>query len=753
MTQSSDPNQVIKIWCLRGIKVALFAAILLAFYLVYLDAWVQNKMHGPKWDKPIKVFARPLQVYPNLFLAKQELIRELAMLGYQKRNEISALGQYRVAKNYVELYRRNFTFIDGEVNAARLRIGFEDGRVAVVEAKKDGQWQTEKSEFLDPLLISRTSENSNEDREILDLSLVPEWMIDTLLVVEDKDFYHHHGVSVMAIGRALLANISAGRKVQGGSTLTQQLAKNLLLNDSRKTYFRKFKEALIALILDYRFSKDAILEAYFNEIYLGQNGARAVHGFALASKFYFSKPLAELDKHEFALLIAMVKGPSYYSPTRQAKRAKSRRDLVLQLMVSENIIDSSEYQYFVDLPMSVKMKKTKGRSPYPSYMQLVDRELAKIELDDDAEKGILVFTAMDPLLQRGYQKSFAQRLDRLEQAHKQKQLNGAVVSVGLDEGGVLALVGDRNATFGGFNRALNADRNIGSLVKPAVYLTALQQSKYHLGTVIDNTSVTMQNNRGKTWQPANFDKTSGGTVLMYEALSKSMNLPTVHLGMAVGLNQVASTLQKLGIEKSINKYPSLLLGAISLTPYEVAKMYLPLANYGQNLQVGAITGVTTPDGIVLWQKELGAKQVFDYQSAYELGFGLQAVTTTGTARRLTSVTDARLAGKTGTTDDLRDSWFSGFDQNRVTTVWVGKDDNSPVNLTGSQGALAVFMDLQKIRKPESISKPKPHDVDMRFVEKGSGKVLSDNCGEYIQVPITAGKVAAEKKCPSLFDWF
>ena len=753
MTQRSDPNQVIKLWFLRGLKAALFASIALAFYLVYLDAWVQDKMHGPKWEKPIKVFARPLQIYPNLYLSKSELEQELQLLGYQKRNTITAMGQYKAARHYVEFFRRDFVYLDGEIQAERLRIGFDNNRVVAVESKSEGAWKRLSLAYLDPLLISRKSAKSNEDREILDLSLVPEWMVDTLLVVEDKDFYHHHGVSFMAIARALVANISAGRKVQGGSTLTQQLAKNLLLNDSRKTYFRKFKEALIALILDYRFSKDAILEAYLNEIYLGQNGARAVHGFALASKFYFNKALAELDKHEFALLIAMVKGPSYYSPVRQQKRAKGRRDLVLQLMVSENIIGSDEYQYFVDLPMTLNMQKTKGRSLYPSYMQLVDKELVQIELDKDANDGILIFTAMDPLLQSGYQKSFTRSLETLERRHKQKQLNGGIVSIGLDEGGVLAVVGDRNNNFGGFNRALSADRNIGSLVKPAVYLTALQNSKFHLGSTINNDPVTMKNNKGRLWQPENYDKTSGGEVLLYDALSKSMNLPTVHLGMEVGLNKVASTLQRLGVEEKINKYPSLLLGALSMTPYEVAKSYLPLASYGQNMKVGAITAITTPDGIELWQKDPAARQVYDYQTAYELSYGLQAVTKNGTAKRLGNSVNADLAGKTGTTDDLRDSWFSGFDQNKVTTVWVGKDDNSPVNLTGSQGALSVFIDLQGIRKPESINKPKPHDVEMRFIDKSTGEVLSSDCGDYLQVPITAGKITEVKKCPALFDWF
>ncbi|NVK24548.1 MAG: transglycosylase domain-containing protein, partial [Gammaproteobacteria bacterium] len=474
MSNQVDPNQVLKTWFYRSVKLMVFVAIITTFYLIYLDAWVQQKMSGPKWQTPIKVYARPLQLYPHLYLNPQELISELKLLNYRKSTSVREPGQYKQNDEMVTFYRREFVYVDGAVLPQKVRVSFENNRVTDVETYSQNQWNQEAISMLEPLLISRESDDNNEHREIINLATVPEWMIDTLITVEDKNFYHHNGISPFAIARALLANIRAGRKVQGGSTLTQQLAKNLLLNDSRKSYIRKIKEAFIALILDYRFSKDAILEAYFNEIYLGQNGNNGVHGFALASKFYFDKPLAELERHEFALLVAMVKGPSYYNPLRQQKRALARRDLVLQLMVSDNVIDNKEYEYFIQQPMQVVNKVGQGKSRFPSYMQLVMRELKALQLPEQHEaNGLLVFTGLDPVLQKNYEKLFNRSIKQLEKQHKLQDINGAVISLSLDNASISALVGDKHANSFGFNRALDANRNIGSLIKPAVYLTAL----------------------------------------------------------------------------------------------------------------------------------------------------------------------------------------------------------------------------------------------------------------------------------------
>jgi len=757
MTQAVDPNQFLKKWSIRFLKTGVFLSILLAFYVIYMDAWVQTRMTGQKWETPVKVFARPLSLYQHKFLPQNELVAELKILNYSKVSTIEKPGQYSVGNNSVEVYRREFIGVDEQYPAKKIQVNFgsnnNDSRIESVMWVHEGNWLLSSVETLDPLLISRKTNSNNEDRDIINLATVPEWMIDTLLVVEDRNFYHHHGVSPFAILRALWTNLLAGRKVQGGSTLTQQLAKNLLLNDNRKTYLRKFKEAITALILDYRFSKDDILEAYFNEIYLGQNGNRAVHGFALASKFYFSKPLVELEQHEFALLVAIVKGPSYYNPERHPERAKERRDLVMQLMVSENVTDSADYEKYIAKPMVLKQSKSKGRTLYPSYMQLVERELKALEVNEYNADGLLVFTGLDPVLQKNYQKLFGRSINKLENRYGLKNVNGAVVSVNNADASISALVGDKNPNAFGFNRALDTNRNIGSLVKPAIYLTALKSNDYNFASVLSNQPITMKNNQGDQWQPQNYDKTTSESVLLQQGLVNSLNLPTVHLGLDLGLNSVISTLKSLGVDQHIPKYPSILLGAVPMSPVNVAKMLQPIASYGQKLTTSAIITVTDVNGFTIWTKSKKVSQVADYSTSYILNEGLKQVTKNGTAKRIGMYyPHVQYAGKTGTTDDLRDSWFMGFDQNKLTTIWIGKDDNSPVKLTGSQGALTVFLDLQAARKSESITTPKPNDVAIHPVDLTTGEILSGECGDFVTLAMKKSQVKNIKECPSFFDF-
>lgn len=751
---TNDSTNIFQTWLLRLTKLLVFVVILTGFYAIYLDAWVEQRMSGNKWETPVKVYARTLSLYQGVFVSQNSLVQELTMLNYQRVETPTEPGQFSVAEGRVNLYRRAYLSSKGSIPPSHIAIEFKQGFVTQVFRRIDGEWQPENMVTVEPLLISRQSSSDNEVRDIINLATVPEWMIDTLLMVEDKNFYHHHGVSVFAIARAFWANLMAGRKVQGGSTLTQQLAKNLLLNDSRKTYFRKFKEAIVALILDYRYSKDDILEAYFNEIYMGQNGKNGVHGFALASKFYFNKPLAELEQHEFALLVALVKGPSYYNPRRFPERAKERRDLVLQIMVSDRILDRDEYSFQVNQPLLIRKDKPRSGAMFPAYSQQVQRELDELNIDTNSEVSLLVFTGMDPVLQQQQQRLFSRSLSRIKTKYQlENDINGAVVSVSLNDGRLLSIIGDKQPHSYGFNRALDAKRNIGSLVKPAVYLTALQQD-YHLASLLPNTDVNMRNQKGQTWQPQNYDKSTSESVWLKDALVNSLNLPTIHLGMEIGLRQVANTIERLGVSETVPSYPSILLGAVAMTPIEVASWYQGIASFGQKYQVTAIQSVATSEGVTLWQKEKQATQITDYETAYVLNNALHLVTKEGTAKRLGMYyPKVGYAGKTGTTDDLRDSWFTGFDQNKLTTIWIGMDDNSPVNLTGSQGALTAFIDLQAAKPSQTIAVPKPNSVEMRAFDKATGEVFVKECGDHILLPIKQQHIKKQKACPSIFDIF
>jgi penicillin-binding protein 1B len=407
--------------------------------------------------------------------------------------------------------------------------------------------------------------------------------------------------------------------------------------------------------------------------------------------------------------------------------------------------------------MVIRQQKTKGRELYPAYMQLVERELKELEVDEYSANGLLVFTGLDPVLQKNYQKLFGRSVRKLENKYSLKDINGAVVSIDNSNASIMALVGDKNPNSFGFNRALDANRNIGSLVKPAIYLTALQSKKYNFASVLSNKALAMKNNQGDQWQPQNYDKTTSESVLLQQGLVNSINLPTVHLGLELGLDKVISTLNSLGVEQNIPKYPSILLGAVPMSPLNVAKMLQPIASYGQKLTSSAILDVTDVNGFSIWSKSKDVTEVADYSTSYLLNEGLKQVTRVGTGKRLGMYyPHVQYAGKTGTTDDSRDSWFMGFDQNKLTTIWIGKDDNSPVKLTGSQGAVTIFLDLQAARKAESIVTPKPNDIDVYPVDVNTGEILSGECGDYILLPIRKAEVASKsdqiKECPSFFDF-
>lgn len=315
-------------------KLSLAGVVAMALYLIYLDAKITRQFEGNKWQLPAQVYARAMSFYPGQFLSSQEVLWELDRLNYSSVNKLSRTGQYIKSGDSIKIFRREFEFFDGLESAQVIELRFAGKKLATI---KDKFGRRLNSARLEPVQIARIGNDSKQDREFVPLDKFPSMLKDTLLVVEDQKFYEHHGVSVLSIMRALYSNIKAGRTVQGGSTLTQQLAKNIYLTRDR-TLIRKFNEALIALILDYRYSKDQILEAYLNEVYLGQSYNQGVHGMGLASEFYFSKPVDELEYDQIALLVAMVKGPSYYNPRRYSERTMERRDLVLRLMVDNKLL-------------------------------------------------------------------------------------------------------------------------------------------------------------------------------------------------------------------------------------------------------------------------------------------------------------------------------------------------------------------------------------------------------------------------------
>ncbi len=555
----------------------------------------------------------------------------------------------------------------------------------------------------------------------------------------------------------MLANAKAGRKVQGASTLTQQLVKNFFLSNE-KSYKRKVNEAIMAMLLEVHYSKEEILEAYLNEIYLGQNGKRSVHGFGLASQFYFNKPISELRDEQVALLIGLAKGPSVYNPRSRPKAALKRRNLVLDVLAREGVLENKQVADLKKRPLGVTQIAPPSVSPFPSYLELVRQQLQRDYKEEDLRsEGLLIFTSMDPVIQIQAETVLKNRIEKLEKSRRMKKdkLNGAMVVSSVQGAEVLAVVGGRDARFAGYNRALSASRQIGSLIKPAIYLAALESSQYTLATPVDSGPVTVRLSKTKIWQPKNYSGKDKGMVLLEQALIHSMNTPTVRIGITMGIDKAINKLHQLGLQKEVQPNPSLLLGAIQLTPMEVQQVYQTIASGGTYTPLTAIRSVMNSYGKALRRYPLHVKQVASEEAVYLLSFVMNKITKEGTAQYLRYTLPAwkNSAGKTGTTNKNVDSWYSGFTGQHVVSVWVGRDDNKPTGFTGSAGALRVWADLMKKIPTKPFKPNRPGNVRFFKVDKHTGLLYNPSCGESETIPFIVGSEPSEmNQCvPEIYD--
>ncbi|MFT6928418.1 MAG: penicillin-binding protein 1B [Psychromonas sp.] len=673
-------------------SIAFIALMLIAG--IYFDEKIERKLDGPMWTLPAQVYARPLLLTASSRLSKQALIAELKLLNYRPVVDVQASGQFAVNNHQVLIYKRAFNFADRYESAKLIAVNFSGERLLSIS---DENQQEISSVRLDPLLLERLASEDIEDRVFIPFEQIPNLLVNTLLLMEDRNFYHHQGISPVAIIRAFMVNFKAGKTLQGGSTLTQQLAKNLFLSQNRSLW-RKFQEAYIALLIDYKYSKDKILEAYLNEVYLAQNGSSGIYGIELASDYYFARPINELRIEQIALLVAIIKGPSYYNPHRNPKRALKRRDLVLRMMLEHNLISVGAYKYAVRGDLHLSARSALNHRTNPAFVSLLRRELqANVAKNVRKRNGLFIFTSIDPFVQKNAELAVAQGIDGLEKKGK-LMLQGAMVVSDRKYAEVLALVSGKEVKFSGFNRALDAKRPIGSLVKPVVYLTALEGG-FALDDRLSDKKIVLKNSSGQRWSPKNYDRKFRGDVSFEDALIHSLNVPTVNLGMQVGLNNVINSLYKMGVTENINAYPSLVLGSVALSPFQVAQLYQPITMSGVYQPLSMIRAIVSKEGQLLYQRPLRRKQIFSQGAVTKLTDTLHKVTTQGTARSLTWRNRGQyFSGKTGTTNNLYDSWFVGFDAEQVVTTWVGRDDNKSAKLTGSSGALILFSDYMNNKK-------------------------------------------------------
>jgi len=724
---------------------AIFS-VLFGGYVFYLDYSIRTQFEGKRWAIPAKVYARPLELYPGAQISANQFENELLVLSYNKSNMPSRPGSYWRNGDNFYVVTRDFVFWDSPEVSKPLRVEFRGREVRSVDQAKTGD--SVPLVRFDPAIIGRIYPSHTEDRILVQLEEVPPLLTKALMLVEDRNFYSHSGVSVRSILRAMLANLRAGGTVQGGSTLTQQLVKNFFLSNER-TITRKLNEAIMALLLEHHYAKDEILEAYLNEIYLGQDGRRAIHGFGLASRFYFDKPIQNLSVDEIALLVAMVKGASYYNPRRFVQRATERRNLVIDLLADEGEISKHEAMTARARPLGVTQRAQSGVTSYPAFMDLVRRQLKRDYREEDLNsEGLQIFTTFDPLIQTESERAFTRRLNQLGKSRdtEEVELQAASVVISVESGEVLSMVGGRNPRFAGFNRALDAVRPIGSLVKPSVYLTALSHpEQYTLATLLDDDPFSLELETGDQWVPENFDKKSHGMVPLVMALANSYNLSSARLGMEVGLPNIIETLKRLGVEREIKPYPSLLLGALALSPWEVAQVYHTLATGGFRTPLRAIREVLTAKGEPLQRYPLSIQQVYDSTPVYLVTYAMRVAARYGTGRSMYSTLpqDLIVASKTGTSNDLRDSWFAGFTGDKLGIVWVGMDNNDPTGLTGSSGALRIWVDIfNQISLVPTVEAPPPN-IEMVKIDTATGLRGGFGCEQTLELPFIIGTAPTE----------
>ncbi|EIR28144.1 bifunctional glycosyl transferase/transpeptidase, partial [Yersinia pestis] len=725
---ASRPPRKKRRWLGLLIKLFLIGAVALAIYGVYLDSQIRSRIDGKVWQLPAAVYGRMVNLEPGMSYSKKEMIALLEGMQYRQVSRMTRPGEFTVQNDSIDILRRPFDFPDGKEGQIRARLLFKNDRLAQIQNLDN---QRDFGLFrLDPKLITMLQSPNGEQRLFVPRAGFPDLLVDTLLATEDRHFYEHDGVSPYSIARAVVANLTAGKAVQGGSTLTQQLVKNLFLTNER-SLVRKLNEAYMALLMDYRYSKDRILELYLNEVYLGQSGGDQIRGFPLGSLYYFGRPVDELSLDQQAMLVGMVKGASLYNPWRNPKLALERRNLVLRLLQNQGIIDAELYTMLSARPLGVQPKGG-VITPQPAFMQMVRQELQqKLGNKVNDLSGVKIFTTLDPVSQDAAEKAIEDGVPALRAARNMNDLEAAMVVVDRFSGEVRAMVGGSQPQFAGFNRAMQARRLVGSLAKPPTYLAALSEpDKYRLNTWLSDQPLSLKLSNGSLWQPKNYDRQFRGQVMLMDALVNSLNIPTVNLGMSVGLDQISATLQRLGIPKSvINPVPAMLLGAIDLTPVEVAQEYQTIASGGNRAPLSAVRSVIAEDGTVLYQSFPQAERMVPAQASYLTLYAMQQGVVRGTSRSLSAKFGKyNLAAKTGTTNDLRDSWFAGIDGKEVTIAWIGRDNNGPTKLTGASGALTLYRRYLENQTPLPLILQPPEGISQMNIDSAGNFVCGEGSG-------------------------
>ncbi|WP_447972810.1 PBP1A family penicillin-binding protein [Nitrospira sp. Kam-Ns4a] len=720
-------------WRLAVAGVLAAALLLYSFFL-----WLTVELPTEDARRPLLMYAAPTWIGPGTDLASSHLATRLARLGYRRvPRDVRAPGEYRLTPAVLDLYLRTDPSRAGPAEPVRLSLDGE--RVARLSTLPLDEELPSIS--LEPELLSGLEDGARQVRRWRPRSAFPEPVVAAVLAAEDHRFYAHIGVDPLAIARALLANLRHGAVRQGGSTITQQLAKNLYYGRQR-TLARKVQDSLAALILERKYGKDHILEAYLNEIYLGQIGPVAIYGMAEAAERYFGKPVETLTLPEAALLAGMIKAPNTYSPLRDKRLAVQRRNQILQRLRELGWITEPAYRAAVTTPLRLA-PRIEGLAHGSHFLDYV-LHLVEATQPTALSAGARIDTTLDPVLQQLAEEAVAQGLARLEARfpalrHRAWPLEGALVALDPRRGHLLAMVGGRDYAKSQFNRAVQARRQAGSLLKPFVYLAAFEagleapEGAVTPATLVSDTPISFDAGP-VVWSPQNYDRQFHGEVTVRTALEQSLNVPAVRVAQTVGLKRLVALLRALGLTAPLEENLALALGAAEVSLLEITAAYGALAQGGLYVAPTGLQAIRLPTGEPLLPDVQDRRQAVSPQAAYLVTALLKGVVDRGTAAGARTLGLASIvAGKTGTTDGERDAWFVGYTPALVIGVWVGFDDGTPLHLTGAQAALPIWVAFaRRVLPPDSADFPVPAGIVARNIDPASGQLATAGCPEAIE---------------------
>jgi len=763
-----------KEWAIIGLGIGVGLCIL-GFIVAYVSfsRMIDVRLHGERERSLPRVYGRPVEFRRGQDFSEQDLVARLNDLGYAQRGQVQQRGEFAIQQNEVWLVPRGGELAGKQVKLILPSRPPKKGTVrrGIQAIEVVGEGRTEAVDIDPPLITAlMPSGGARQKTRRVPLGTIPLRVQQAVLAIEDQSFYSHPGINPFRLALAAFRNLVGGEAPTGASTVTQQLARMFFLSGEFNaelqsgergltfaSYLRKARESLMSLVLETRASKQEILELYLNDVYLGQRGSFAIHGVAEAARIFFGKDVANISVAEAALIAGTIQSPASRSPFANPKRAVERRNVVLGAMAAEGFISTSEHERAVREPLQVSARAVDNEAPY--FVDYVSQEVAKSFAETTASANrVDVYTTLDLNLQRAALDAVRSGLAKVDEAlskRRRKQparAQAALVAVDPRTGEVLALVGGRSYNQSQFNRATASRRQPGSVFKPFVYLAAFEHAARTGEPDLTAASLTLDEPatfdfNGEIWEPRNYDDYDG-EITWRRALAMSRNLGTIRVGERIGFNTIAQLWRRVGVGEPPRGFPSITLGVFELTPLEVAQAYTLFTNGGQVRPLRAIARIQA-DSSPMAPKPAALVPVASPKSAFLVTNMMRSVLNEGTgagARGLGFTHDA--AGKTGTTNDLRDAWFVGFTPELLTVVWVGLDDNQPLGLSGGRAAMPIWAEFMKtaVAGKQSVSFQVPPGITYADVDRQSGKLALPSCPSVFTEAFAAGTEPLEY-CP------